>query len=115
MPPLTPSRILAMAFLLVPAAPAARLGAVLVFELALGDLFEGDREVIPLTGDINHGRWVLAEAALAETVEVAVYLPSPLGGDDDRCVVGVGVVEQFVNAWFDHSARESRDMPSSAR
>src|SRR6185436_11182207 len=101
MPPLTPSRILATG---PPFRGFKRLGAVLVLQLALGDLLEGDREVAALAGNVHHRRWVLAEAALAEAVEVAVYLPGSLRRDHDGRVVGVGMVQQLVNAWFDHRA-----------
>src|SRR4051794_12239339 len=93
----------------------ARLGAVLVLELARGNLFERNREVVPVAGDIDHRRRVLAEAALAEAVVVAVDLTGPLGGDDYGRVVGVSVVKELVNAWFDHSAAESSGIPNSAR
>src|SRR5262249_47252535 len=83
-------------------------GAVLVFELALGKLFKRHGEVIPLVAGLDHRRRVLTKAALAEVVEVAVYLSCPLGRDDDCRVMGVGVAEELVNAWSDHSAGESR-------
>src|SRR5262249_37115969 len=91
------------------------LRAVLVLELAGGYLFKGEREVVPVARDVDHRGRVLAEAALAEAVVVAVDLPRTLGGDNDSRVVRVGVIGELVNAWFDHSARESRDTPSSAR
>src|SRR5215213_2192932 len=90
-------------------------GAVLVFELALGKLLERHRKVVPVARSLDHRRRVLTEAALAEIVEVAVYLSRPLGGDDDRGVMRVGVLEELVYAWFDHSAGESRGKPSSVR
>src|SRR5262245_27671349 len=97
---------------LYPALPESALGAVLVLQLAVGDLFERDREVVAVAGDFHHRRRVLAKAALTEAVEVAVYLPCPLGGDDNRRVVGVSVVEELVNAWFDHSAPQCKRPPS---
>src|ERR1700710_1777070 len=90
----------------------ARLGAVLVLELARGDLFERNREVVPVAGDIDHRRRVLTKAALAEAVVIAVDLTCPLGGDDYGRVVGVGVVEQLVNAWFDHLPRSLEVSPT---
>src|SRR5262249_30733268 len=94
---------------------AGRLGAVLVFELALGKLLERHREVVALTARFDHRRWGLAEAAPSPVVKVGVDLPCPLFRDDDGGVMGVGVLQQLVYAWLDHSARESREMPSSAR
>src|ERR1041384_4367453 len=91
------------------------LGAVLVFELARGDLFERDREVVPIVADVHNRGRVLAEATLAEVVEVAVDLSRSLGRDDHCGVVRIGVLEECVDAWMDHSDGESRDIPSSAR
>src|SRR6478672_6576204 len=91
------------------------LGAVLVFELALGELLERHREVVPLGVHLDHRRRVLAEAALSEVVEVAVDLTGALRRDDDGGVMGIAVLQELVYAWFDHSAAESSDRPSSAR
>ena len=57
---------------------ATRLAAVLVFELALGQLFECHREVVALGVGLHHRGRVLAEATLTEVVEVAVDLTRPL-------------------------------------
>src|SRR4051794_27988598 len=96
------------------------LGAVLVFELALGKLFERHREVVPLGVRLNHRRRVLAEAALSEVVEVAVDLTRALRRDDDGGVVGIGVLQELVYAWFDHwrlslDDRHAGAAPSSPR
>src|SRR5262249_27932263 len=81
----------------------------------VGKLLERHREVVALASRLDHRRRVLAEAALSQVVEVAVDLPRPLRRDDDRGVVGVSMLQQLVYAWLDHSGRESRGMPSSAR
>src|SRR5829696_8145880 len=83
------------------------LGAVLVFQFALGELFERHREVVPLGVGLDHRRRVLPETALSEVVEVAVHLASALCRDNDSGVMRIGVVQKLVYAWFDHLAVES--------
>src|SRR5438552_5609919 len=63
-PPLTPSRIRAIA------GRSSELGAVVVLELARGELLEGDRQVVPRLG-LHHRRCVLLVAALAEGPVIA--------------------------------------------
>src|SRR3954470_24663608 len=86
---------------------AVNSGAVLVFELAFGELLQRHREVVPLGVGLDHRRRVLPEAALAEIVEVAVDLSSTLGRHDNCGVMRIGVLQKLVYAWFDHSASES--------
>src|SRR4051812_49064790 len=81
-------------------APAARLAAVAVVDLALRDLLEGDREVV-LRRRLDHRRRELLERALAQVVGVGVDLPRPLGGDDDARVRRVDVLEQAIDAGGD--------------
>src|ERR687898_247566 len=105
MPPLTPSRILAM-----------RLRAVLVLDLALGQLFERDREVVPGLG-LDHRRRVLLVGALVERAVVAVELARALRDDDHRGVVRAGLVQQGVDPGLDHrgdSTRATRTSLASA-
>ena len=112
MPPVTPSRMRATAPLCPRRRPARRPRregsslAVVVLDLALGDLLQGHGQVV-LRARLDERRRGLFEAhALAELVVVVVDLPRALGGDDhervarvDPTVVGV---EQFVDAWMDH-------------
>src|SRR3954452_683591 len=110
MPPLTPSSSRAIGF-------ASPLGPVLERELAGRQLFERDREVVLARLGVDHRRRGLAEAALADVVVVAVYLPGTLRGHNDRRVVGVGVIYQSVDAWMDHegdSDSSARTTPSSS-
>src|ERR1700709_1275132 len=79
-----------------------RVAAVLAFELALGQLFQGHRQVVALGVGLHHRGRVLAEATLTEVVEVAVDLPGTLRRHDDGGVMRVGVVKKLVYAWFDH-------------
>src|SRR3954451_7930925 len=109
MPPETPSNSRATGNLL----------PVLVLDLAGGDLFEGDRQVV-LRAGVHHRRRKLVEGALTEVVVVRVDLTGALGGDDDRGVVRVNFVQQLVDSWLDHPVessgrrRASRTMPSSS-
>src|SRR4051794_4989925 len=98
MPPVTPSRILAMRGPRSRALPAL---PVLVPELAVGDLFERDGEVV-LGGRLDHRRRELVERPLAEVVVVAVDLSCALGGDDHAGVVGVDLLHEPVDARADH-------------
>src|SRR2546421_2714666 len=117
MPPLTPSRIRAIARPF----DAPALGAVLEADLAGGELLEGDRDVVLAALGVDHRRRILAEVALAEVVVVAVDLASPLRRHHHGGLVGVGLREQSVYAWMDHgsesscSARTSRSSSSAAR
>src|SRR5215218_6969450 len=74
--------------------------AVLVLDLARGELFERDREVV-LRAGLDHRRRELVERALAEVVVVRVDLPRALGGDDDAGVVRVDVRQQAIDAGRD--------------
>src|SRR4051812_34366653 len=96
MPPETPSSSRATGYRL----------PVLVLDLAGGDLFEGDRQVV-LRPRLHHRGRELVEGALAEVVVVRVDLPGALGGDDDARVVGVDLVQQLVNSWLDHGVESS--------
>src|SRR5215208_6737688 len=78
---------------------------VRVLDLALGDFFEGHRQVV-LRARLHERRRVVVEGALTELVVVVVDLPRALGGDDHECVALVDVFEQRVDAWMDHG----RDM-----
>ena len=74
---------------------------VVVRDLALGDLFEGERQVV-LRARLDERRRELVERALAELVVVVVDLPRALGGDDHQRVARVDLVEELVDAWMDH-------------
>src|SRR6059058_2567558 len=102
MPPLTPRSRRAM-----------RVLAVLVLDLARGDFLEGDRQVV-LGDGLDHRRRKLVERPLAQVVVVRVDLARALGGDEDRRVVGVDVVEQLVDAGTDHAISVPRTMDSRA-
>ena len=90
MPPVTPSRMRAIAS----RPPSA---AVAVLELAARHLLERDREVV-LRPRVDHRRRELLERALAEVVVVRVDLPGALGGHDDARVGRVDVLHQAVDA-----------------
>src|SRR5205085_7885830 len=77
------------------------LVAVLVPELALGDLLQGHRQVV-LRARLDERRRGLVERALAEHVVLVVDLPRALGGDDHERVARVHVLEQLVDAGMDH-------------
>src|ERR1700693_4482956 len=90
MPPVTPRR---------PRATLTRLALVRVLDLALGDLFEGHRQVVLRAG--LDERWrIVVEGALTELGVVVVYLPRALGSDDHEGITLVDVVEQLVDAWM---------------
>src|SRR3954470_14617188 len=80
-----------------------RLLLVFVDDLALGDLFEGHRQVV-LRARLDQRRGELVERALTELVVVVVDLPRALGGDDDQRVARVDLVHQFVDAGMNHCA-----------
>src|SRR5687768_7616484 len=117
MPPVIPSRMRAIASLCPRKTtrsrgrPVFRLEgglalAVVVLDLALGDLLQGHGQVV-LRARLDERRRSFLEAhALTELVVVVVDLPRALGGDDDQRVArvdaaGVGV-QQFVDARMDH-------------
>src|SRR3954470_11741988 len=102
MPPLTPSRRRAT--------PAL---SVLVLDLARGDFLEGDRQVV-LADGLDHRRRELVERPLAQVVVVRVDLARALGGDENRRVVGVDVVEQLVDAGTDHGVSVPRTRAASS-
>src|SRR5215216_2347860 len=81
--------------------PAPRLLPVLVDDLALGNLFQGHRQVV-LRARLDERRRKVVEGALAELVVVVVDLPGPLRSDDHERVARVDVVEQVVDAWMNH-------------
>src|SRR6476469_7129333 len=92
---------------------------VLVDDLALGDLFEGHRQVV-LRARLDQRRRELVERALTELVVVVVDLPRALGGDDDKRVARVDLGHELVDAWVDHrramvAARSSSRAMISAR
>src|SRR4026209_505664 len=98
MPPLVPSRILAIRYPYRETRPYGRsLDTVARLDLALRDLFERDREVV-LGRRVHHRRRKLLEDPLAERVVVVVDLPRPLRRDDHRRVVRVHVLEQTIDA-----------------
>jgi len=74
---------------MVPLCPGGRFrpkraGALLlvgVVDLALGELFEGHRQIV-LRARLDERRKELVERALAKLVVVVVDLPGPLGRDD---------------------------------
>src|SRR5688572_2872562 len=80
--------------------------AVVVLDLALGDLFQGHGQVVLRARLDERRRGFLEAHALTQLVVVVVDLPCALGGDDDQRVARVdatGVnVQQFVDARMDH-------------
>src|SRR5256885_1420968 len=100
MPPLTPRRMRAIA---ADPCPAPGSGAVVVVDLARGELLERDRQVVA-RGRVDHGRRELLVAALAERAVVAVELAGALGRNQNGGVVGIGSVEKLVNPGLDHAA-----------
>src|SRR6266516_222539 len=79
-----------------------RLGLrVLVLELALGDLFQGHRQVV-LRARLHKRRRIVVERPLTELVVVVVDLPGPLRRHDHEGIAGVDVLEQLIDAWMNH-------------
>src|SRR5690348_12838307 len=74
---------------------------VVVLHLALGDFFQGHRQVVLRARLDERGR-VVVEGSLTELVVVVVDLPSALRRDDHQRVAGVDTFEQLVDAWMDH-------------
>src|ERR1039457_22791 len=97
MPPVTPSRTLIAG--MVPA--RGLLLRVVVDDLALGDLFEGHRQVV-LRARLDQRRRKLVERPLAQLVVVVVDLPGALGRDDHQRVAGIDLLHQFVDAGMNH-------------
>src|ERR671939_285374 len=103
-----------------PVTPRSRrteLAAVAVLDLALGDLLEGDGQVV-LGGGVDHRRGELLERALAEVVVVGVDLTGALGGDDHARVGRVDMLQEAVDAGRDHAdilERTRRSNSSTAR
>src|SRR3954454_25137877 len=95
MPPVTPRSTRAMR------PPLCLALLVRVLEFALGDLFEGHRQVI-LRPRLDQRRWKVVERALAELVVVVVDLSRALGGDDHERIARVHVLGQFIYAGMDH-------------
>src|SRR5471030_3193797 len=78
-----------------------RLLLVLVDDFALGDLFEGHRQVV-LRARLDQ-RWrELVERTLTELVVVVVDLPRALCGDDHERVARVDLGHQLIDAGVDH-------------
>src|SRR5919106_5595528 len=96
MPPVTPRRTRAM---------PPRCGLrVRDLDLALGDLFEGHRQVV-LRARLDERRRKVVKRAFAELVMVVVDLPRPLRRGDHECVARFPyVLEQIVDAWIHHVA-----------
>src|SRR4051794_13907813 len=97
----------------------AAASAVAVLQLAGGDLFEGDLEVV-LRAGLDHRRRILVESALTEVVVVRVDLPRALGGDEHARVVRIDLLEQLVQSWLDQgghmlAARRVSSSRASAR
>src|SRR3954449_5397110 len=103
-PPETPRRMRATASAL----------AVAVLQLACSNLFEGDLQVVLRAGLDHRGR-VLVESALTEVVVVGVDLSRALGGDEDRRVVRVHLLEQFVQSWLDQGGHMLAARSTSSR
>ena len=78
-----------------------RLG-VRVGDLCLRDLFHRHRQVVLRPGLDQRRRCHVEADALAELVVIAVDLAGPLGGHDDERVARVDVLEQIIDARFDH-------------
>src|SRR3954447_13512153 len=108
MPPVTPSSSLPRATAAPLSSPddspplpspiaAPALAPVPVLDLAVRDLFKGDRQVV-LGARVHHGRRELLERALAEVVVVGVDLAGALGGHDDARVRRVDVLQQAIYA-----------------
>src|SRR4051794_27274707 len=94
MPPVTPSRIRLMP-------EVCRLPLVLVDDLALGDFFEGHRQII-LRARLDQRRRELVERPLTELVVVVVDLARALGRDDHEGVARVDLIHEFIDAGMDH-------------
>src|SRR5438477_10667574 len=82
-------------------AALAALRRVLVLEHALGDFLQGHGQVV-LRPALDERRQVVAEGALAELVVVVVDLPGALRRHDHERVARVHVLQQVVDAGFDH-------------
>src|SRR4029453_1423787 len=98
MPPVTPTRTRAIR-LLRGSALLERDG-----DLALGDLFEGHRQVV-LRARLDERRRKVIERAFAELVMVVVDLPGPLcRRNDQRGGRPPHVSEEIVDSWIHHVA-----------
>src|SRR5439155_16027580 len=86
------------------------LGA-LVVDLALGDLFEGDRERLVAETRLDEGRDELA-SPLTELVVIGVDLASSLGRQDHQGVLGVDRRKQVIDLGFDHGWSSRRVLPA---
>src|SRR5207253_3621328 len=86
---------------------------VVVGDLALGDLFEGDRQVV-LRAGLDQRRGELVERALAKLVVVVVDLPGALRADDHQCVARVDPLHQLVDAGVDDGP-DGSGRPGKAR
>src|SRR5512132_1671215 len=94
MPPVTPTST---------RATGASLPLVLVLDLALGNLFEGDREVV-LRAGLHERRREVLEGAFAELVVVVVDLAGALRRNEHEAVAVGNVGQQVVYARMDHSS-----------
>src|SRR5436305_11203259 len=77
------------------------LGPVPVLQLARGNLFERDLQVV-LRARLDHRRRVLVERSLTEVVVVRVDLAGALGGHQDTRVMRVDALEKRVESGLDH-------------
>src|SRR5918996_4574434 len=83
--------------------------------LALGDLFEGHREVILGARLHERGREVV-EGALAELVVVVVDLAGALGAGDHQAVARLtGVPEELIDPWIHHLGLSLPESTASTR
>src|SRR5512136_2753294 len=101
MPPVTPTSTVRAACMAGTSLTAGSAG-VLVVDLVVDDLLEGDREQVGAARRDQRRRELLEpERVLAEAVVVVVDLARALGGDHDEFVArAVRVREQLVDAGF---------------
>src|SRR5437762_11523631 len=81
---------------------------------AVADFLEGHGEVV-LRPALDEGRQVVAEGAFAELVVVVVDLPGALRRHDHERVARVHVLQQVVDAGFDHRRGMVAVAPRSPR
>src|SRR5918994_2718947 len=83
--------------------------------LALGDLFEGHREVV-LGARLYERRREIVEGALAELVVVVVDLAGPLGTRDHQAVARLtGVFQELIDPWIHHVRLSLPEIAASTR
>src|SRR5215207_4507240 len=107
MPPVTPRRTRATgAFRGLPVGDE---------NLALGDLFEGHRQVV-LGARLDEGGWEVVERALAELVVVVVDLAGALRGRDHQSITGIACVSQeLIDSWIHHVGLSLPESAASTR